>query len=754
MSTSPMPAIPSGPDSEASLDAEMAIEQHLVDLAYNSLDKLRTFYRSEQIRVHAEGASGTPQARMERDAFSAHFGDEASRLEQVEERLVFGRLDMSDSAVARYVGRVGLRKDSATSEQLLIDWRAPAARAFYSATAVAPQGVVRRRHIGTHLRKVTSLEDELLDTSQGIDHSTLQGEGALIAAVSQARQGHMSDIVATIQAQQDAVIRSQIDGLVVVQGGPGTGKTAVALHRAAYLLYTYRERLARSGLLIVGPSKVFLRYIEQVLPSLGETGVVSTTLADLIPGITATEYDTPEVAAVKGSMLWVQIAKRAVKGLQRLPEEDQILKVPGGTVTFTRHMAYSAMLKAQRSNAAHNVAREIFARTCVEALTDAYAGESADPDDRSWMREDVRTAIDVKRAVNLCWMPTAPQTLLERLYSRPELLKIYAPELSESEREVLYRPKGSAWTVEDIPILDELAELLGPHVEAEAIRTRDENRAREARELQWAQEAIDSQDLGGGIVSAAVLAGRYNAVTESQSLAERAGRDRAWTYGHIVVDEAQELSPLAWNVLMRRCPARSFTVVGDLDQRSASQSYDSWEEILGPAVRAGVRKEVLTISYRTPESVLKVAQDVRTKAGFPPKYPMQAARDVPDALAFTQTTHSALVGAVKAALKEEIARLDATEGRGRGRLAVIVASGATGLYGRQLSDVGYDPVADRVVIVDAQMSKGLEFDTVILVEPADIAKEALGDLYVAMTRPTKRLRILHSRPLPAGMHPH
>lgn len=238
-------------------------EQDFVDSAYARLDTLRDSYRERQRRAHATHGVGNAQAWTERDAISSHLGDVAARLEGVEDRLVFGRLDMTDGEV-HHIGRVSLSRESGTP--LLIDWRAPAAMPFYQATAVTPLSVVRRRHITTRARRVLAVEDELLDASggSGLD---LQGEGALMSALGKARDGRMGDIVATIQAEQDRVIRARQRGLIVVQGGPGTGKTAVALHRIAYLLYAERERLERSGVLLIGPSRIFLRYIEQVLPT-------------------------------------------------------------------------------------------------------------------------------------------------------------------------------------------------------------------------------------------------------------------------------------------------------------------------------------------------------------------------------------------------------------------------------------------------------------------------------------------------------
>ena len=454
---------------ESSTDLPLP-EQDFVDRAYERLDALRASYRERQGRVHSTHGVGNAQGWTEREALSAHLGEMAARLEGVEERLVFGRLDMVDQSV-RHVGRLSLSHEDGTP--LLVDWRAPAARPFYQATSAEPDGVVRRRHISTRDRRVTGLEDELLDASNasGLE---LQGEGALMHALSEARDGRMGDIVATIQSEQDRIIRASDKGLMVVQGGPGTGKTAVALHRIAYLLYAHRERLERSGVLLVGPSRLFLRYIEQVLPSLGETGVVSVTLGDLVPGVNARVSEDEAVARIKGLPAWAKIVKEAVRALAKLPDGDQVLRVWNREVTLTRADVESARRRAKRSGRPHNVARESFARELMDVLALRLAREAGDADSeggvdpevkRSWLVE-IRDSVDCRRAINTAWMPTSAQTLLRRLYARPEVLaaanrKAGSP-LRPDELAALVRPRSAPWTVSDVPILDECEELLGP----------------------------------------------------------------------------------------------------------------------------------------------------------------------------------------------------------------------------------------------------------------------------------------------------
>lgn len=725
----------------------IAHEQVFVDRAYQNLDRSRAKYRDSQRKVEAQGAWGTPQARTERDALAAHYGDQAARLEQIEDRLVFGRID-TESGDSHYIGRAGLRDEDGS--RLLVDWRAPAARPFYQATAVDPKGLVRRRHLATHLRKVRSLEDEVLNADAARDKGLeFQGEGALMSALSAARDGHMGDIVATIQAEQDAVIRSQDRGIMVVQGGPGTGKTAVALHRAAYLLYTDRERLERSGVLVVGPSRVFLRYIEQVLPSLGETGVVSLTMGDLVPGIHADRADSTAVTAAKGDMAWVKTLREAVRDLQRLPSADIHFSFTGRKATLTPGDVAAARSRARRSGKPHNQARDGFALELIEVLAKQLAGDDPDPETLQWWREEVRSSRDARREINLCWMPMKPTDLLARLYAKPEVLGRVNRDLTPAQRRLVRRPVGSPWTVADIPLLDELEELLG-YSQALQQRRERERDIQDRAEVERAQQAIDSQQLGGGLVSAELLAERAKGSREWSPLSERARADRAWTYGHVVVDEAQDLTPMAWNSLLRRCPSRSFTVVGDLDQRRGHDRPDSWYRTLGPAARGLTDERLLTISYRTPRQLTELAQRVLAEVGQPVRFPITSARDVPEALADTRLAASAteeeFFQAVQQVIADESNRLTDEVGASSGRIGVIVDEERAEVWGADAE--GNSSIDQRVSLLSVVAAKGLEFDTTILVEPADVLNDGPGDLFVAMTRSTRRLHSVRMGDLP------
>ncbi|MBS6102155.1 MAG: AAA family ATPase [Actinomyces sp.] len=724
------------------LNEELRKEQDFVDTAYEVLDELRKRYREHQRTAEASKWRNTPQALTERDAFAAHWGDEASRLESIVDGLVFGRIDNTDDST-HYIGRIGLRDQG--GDQILIDWRAPASRPFYQATGANPQDVVRRRHIRTRGRAVIGVEDELLNTDSKPDGKLVfQGEGALMQALSEARDGQMSDIVSTIQAEQDAIIRRGSDGLLVIQGGPGTGKTAVALHRAAYLLYAERARLESSGVLIVGPSNIFLRYIDQVLPSLGENGVVSTTIGRLLPGYSAIAQDSSQAREIKGRMAWVDIAKRAVRSFERVPN-DTPLSIASYRVTLRSETVKAARASARRSGKPHNEAWEGFALELMDDLARQMNEQVGASEHLSWYHDYIRGSKEARRAINLAWLPVSALQVLEKLYANETFLEQMAPELTESERATIRRLRGSALTESDIPILDELEELLGALPSASASANAREQARK--REIDAAGEAIAAMGLGHGMVSASMLAERAAGEGSDLTLSQRALRDRTWAYGHVIVDEAQELSPLAWNSLLRRCPSRSFTVTGDLDQRSSAGRAKSWSDVLGPAMRAYQGEEILTVSYRTPAAILDRANALMDELGTPAHYPLVAARDVVDA--YAKTTTGGSVQELQAVVKAEDAMLSKRVGAGNGRIAVI-ASPTSIRHLREACGWG-SSLDERICLITPVESKGLEFDTVILWEPDEIIADSPGDIYVALTRPTYRLHAVSSSPLPNAL---
>src|SRR5690606_11733770 len=374
------------------------------------------------------------------------------------------------------------------------------------------------------------------------------------------RTGRMRDIVATIQAEQDRVIRADLNGVLVVQGGPGTGKTVVALHRAAYLLYTHRQRLERRGVLVLGPGLTFLRYIGQVLPSLGETDVLLSTVGELYPGVTATARETPEVAAIKGDLRMAEVIARAVRDRQRVPHKPVELNLGRYTLTMDRRMLESAANRAVRSRRPHNQARAVFVRTLLTALARQAAKKIGkgliDEDELADLREDLRTEPVVRSALNRLWPYLTPQRLLIGLYTSPERLGHAAAALTPEERALLRRDARAEWTESDVPLLDEAAELLGEIDEqvlrASALAAEEElAAARQAEEhereaeLAYAREVLELTGLSD-IMEAERLAERQRGDGPHLTTAERAAADRTWAYGHIIVDEAQELSPMAW----------------------------------------------------------------------------------------------------------------------------------------------------------------------------------------------------------------
>jgi len=736
---------------------EVAAEQAAVDLRYRRLDELRERVARQLDETRRSGPSGSPQNRSERDAFAAGYEQRLSQLWAVEDRLVFGRLDLQ-SGESRCIGRIGLSDDE--QHQLLVDWRADGAREFYRATGAEPADVVRRRHILMRGRRVVSVEDEVLDLA-GLAHPdvesgrlVLTGEGALMAALAEHRTGHMRDIVATIQAEQDRIIRAPLPGVLVVQGGPGTGKTAVALHRAASLLYRHRDRLARSGVLVVGPNALFLRYIEQVLPSLGETSAVLSTTGGLYPGVEATALDSDRAAVVKGDLRMVEVLRRAVAQRQRVPARPVTLRVGHLDLTLRPRVVREARDRARRSGQPHNRARRVFARHVLDDLVRQLARHlGLDPDDavRADLLSELHDAADVRREVNLCWMPTTPERVLTELYARPRRLAAAAPHLDAADVDALLRSAGDPWTVADVPLLDELAELLGED-DASARAEARRQAAERVEEVRYARGVLGASSAGG-LVSAEMLADRFSAPEGVASVAERAVSDREWAYGHVVVDEAQELSPMAWRLLLRRCPSGSVTAVGDTAQTSSAAGSSGWGQTLDKLAGGRWQQVDLTVNYRTPAEVMDLATTVLRRAGVEQDPPRSARSGSPPVFVRVPVLDAPAVARVVSSEWEVL---------GGGRLAVItarrgfaaLASRLRVLVGSPHPATGDQGLDSAVVVMDVGQAKGLEFDSVILLEPAEVLAQSVrgaGDLYVALTRCTQRLTVVHARDLPPGM---
>jgi DNA helicase IV len=766
--------------------SEVSREQEYIGRLHERVDVLRDG-ASAGLALALRRDGGTAQSRLDRDAAVFRYSEQLARLDAAEDGLCFGRLDL-ETGERRHIGRIGLRDESGEGEPLLIDWRAPAARAFYVATTGAPHGVRRRRHITMRGRRVTGVDDEVLDRGELAGASGLAGEGALLAALEAARTGRMRDIVGTLQAEQDAIIRSAHSGILVVQGGPGTGKTAVALHRAAYLLYTHR-RLAGRGVLIVGPNPTFLGYISQVLPGLGETNVLLRTVGELFPGAAASRAESRLAEEVKGRAMMAGVLVAAVHGRQAAGPAE--VEFGGETLRLGREVVAEAARRARATRLPHNQARPLFQRQVIAALAERYAETARELAERleadvADVLAEAREAIEadlaalpeipggdeqpdlaevrrelwadpgVRARLDDLWPALTPQRLLEELFADPARLALAAPALSAAERAAIRREPGG-WTAADVPLLDEAAELLGQ--DERAVRARS---AREqAQRVAYAQGVLDiaagsgdpSDEVLGvaDLLDAGELAARHEP-PDHQTMAERAAADRTWTFGHVIVDEAQELSQMAWRLLARRCPATSMTIVGDVTQTGGPAGTTSWERVLAPLAGDRWRLARLTVNYRTPAEIMAATADLLA-AIDPGQQPPQSVREtgvLPWRMAVTGD-----------ALPATLAEVTAREAARAGRLAVIVPDArvqelaeAVARAAPGLSSGDNPDLTSEIVLLGARQAKGLEFDSVLIADPAAIlaaSPRGRNDLYVAMTRSTQRLGVLHPGPPPAEL---
>ncbi|MEU6859469.1 ATP-binding domain-containing protein [Glycomyces sp. NPDC046736] len=717
-------------------------EQARLDGLYARLDRLREEAAArldESRRKHVEN----DQERSQRDAEAHFYRRRIAVLEAVEEGLCFGRLDYSAGGDPMYLGRIGIHGES--GEQQLVDWRSEAGRRFYLATAASPAGVRRRRHLHTKGRRLRSVNDEVLDLdAAGESGSTIGSEGALMAALDAARTGTMQDIVATIQAEQDRIIRAPLEGVMIVDGAPGTGKTAVALHRAAYLLYEHREQLQRRGVLIIGPGKQFLRYISEVLPGLAETDVLLRTPAQLFPGVVADRPETDAVAAIKGRSVMAGVIASAVADRQAVPRDPVLVDYEGHELWLRPEKITSARDAARETGLAHNEARETFHKRVIADLATQYAdiiGE--DPlggenllglDDRAKLAGEIATDPVIRGQIEALWPELTATELLEDLFASSELLASAAAVLPKEERALLRRRPGG-WSEADVALLDEAAEHLG---ETEVRRS---GGGLTAEQIAYAQDVLtiaagsasfDFEDEESEILQATDVIDEFW-LGERQvdevfvSVAERAAADRRWIFGHVIVDEAQELSPMEWRALLRRCVSRSFTVAGDLAQAAGAaaamgEAPSSWAEVFGDTGLTW-RAEQLTVSYRTPAEVMEVAARVLdaidVEAARPTSVRSSGHRPWLEIAEDVDSRVEELVAAEKAIV-------------GEGSVAVVTTpERAAGLAG--ITDAS---------VVTVKQAKGLEFDSVIVVDPDAIAASSLRNLYVALTRATKRLGVV------------
>lgn len=749
---------------------DLPAEQRNLDAVYAHLDGELQRDEDSLRRIMLED-DPEPEARLSREIEYHRLQERIERLRTASSGLVFGRIDIADDNPEnpvpghpeldrRYIGRMGLSDENDDYRGLLMDWRAPQARPFYLATTAHPEDVTLRRHLRTRGRTLREIDDEWLSvptsgTDDGYgpistvsdrDETGVGGEKVLREVLNSARTGHMSGIVETIQREQDVIIRDQTRQAMVVQGGPGTGKTAVALHRVAWLLYTHRERLEKTGVLILGPNPAFLEYISQVLPSLGETGVVLSTIADLYPGVSGSGEESLVTQEVKGSAAMVDILTRAVHDLQEVPEEPIEVELDQVAVTITPEMVEAARVSARRTRRPHNLARPTFREHMYDAMSRALADTiGADPFGGENLLsaadvEDLRTELAeddlIDAVIEDLWPEITAEQLLADLFSDQDRIASAACDYDEVTAEALYREDGEAFSPSDPPLLDELTELLGT-TRGDAD---EENRKAWLQQIEEAQDALDvltgsaSQDLDDGF--AAEILSAYDLIDaeglaerqrdrDSRTTAQRAAADRTWAYGHVIVDEAQEMSHMAWRMIHRRSPNGWMTLVGDVAQTGSPAGADSWADALEPIIGDRWRMHEMTINYRTPAEIMELAVEVLHQID-------------PEATEPTSIRSTGVAPMVTRSVAEALLLPDASDNR----LTAIITPES------MVSDL---EAPENVQLLSVRDSKGLEFDNVILVEPDQIVEESpmgLQDVYVAMTRATQRLIIVSQSGVP------
>ncbi len=703
---------------ERTLHPELEAEQAYIDYAYECLAAARERATTLQTMVEV-GRGGTEQARFEREVIFDTIAQRLVQLHLGDATLVFGRIDTepppqnghSEPPVgdAYYIGRVAVADPN--QEVVVVDWRAPVAEPFYRATGRSPMGLARRRHFATRGPTLLDIEDELFgDRALGLgEDDGISGHGALIAALETARSGRLGDIVATIQGEQDEIIRAPMPGVLVVQGGPGTGKTVVALHRAAYLLYTHRFPLEDQGVLVIGPTRLFLGYIEQVLPSLGEAGVELAVLGDLIDAVRVRDRDTPLAARVKGDARMVKVLAKAVRDRKRPLRQDLVVGFGLTRLRVTVSDSERIVADARRRARHHNGGRRF-----VEAgLFEALAASSRSPLGADEVRSRLRHEPLVREALERMWPVLTPAELLHDLFGSKGLLELAGRQhLAPAERAALHRPRSETvdaviWRTDDVPLLDEARALLGATPKAKRHGDSDEVR----------------------------------------------------TYGHIIVDEAQDLSPMQLRMLGRRSLNGSMTIVGDIAQSTGAWPHASWDEILDllPQRREPRRAE-LTVGYRIPAPNMDLAARVLIEAApelTPPRSVRQDGR--PPRVVPASPLDGGLAATVLRITAEE------AEAVGTGNVAVISPASLVESLSEAFTAAGVEHgvathvgLANQITIVPVGMVKGLELDATVVVEPATILAEEpqpMRSLYVALTRATKLLTIVHAQPLPPVLHP-
>lgn len=754
-------------------DREIAEEQAFLERALDALAHMR----DEAQYMRDSAAVATMRGAGDLIEREVQMGTALHRLDHLsigDQPLFFGRIDRlpHDERTAErwHIGRIAVSDEQLNP--LVVDWRAPVAEAFYRATGVEPLGLARRRHISIRQQQVTGVEDEYFTdeagelalpddevraaTSDGLVDGglALGGPGALLAALGRARTGRMGDIVATIQGEQDRIIRAPRTGILLVQGGPGTGKTAVALHRAAYLLYTHRADLEKQGVLVVGPNPLFLNYIENVLPSLGESGVTLATVAGLVTNVTVRASESEELDRLKGDARMARVVARAVRTRERGLSHD--VEIPLGRAILIVTVADMADVveRGRRRPGNHNSRRSAVSRELALRLAQRYharfsaSGDGVSVED---LAEQIRSSVEFKLLVQRIWPRLTGQELLHDLFSKPALLKVAGKGiLSDDDIALLQRARSASfeeipWTKADAALIDEARVILGP-------------RKRPGAKASRTDLGVELDSYSGEIRAAALR--EYERLRrEAEPELDEA---EFQTFGHIVIDEAQDLSPMELRVIKRRDLTGSMTIVGDMGQATTPGSSSSWDSLLEQLEpRTAPMRVDLSVSYRTPEEVLDFAAPTLRAAavGLEPPRPVRRAGVEPRVV---RCAPNELAASVAATVAEELAAV------APGRVAVIAPRTRVAAVTRALQEAGLDAVDPRdddprglgadLVVVAAEGANGLEFDAAIVVEPGEIVARGALDgsptprglrtLYVSMTRPTRRLTLVASGVLP------
>ncbi|MER7279769.1 ATP-dependent DNA helicase [Dactylosporangium sp. NPDC000244] len=716
--------------SDAVRDSEIAAEQAYLDRVYVRLDQLRVSAAEVEKAGYSLARVGNFGALVERDAMVYHAARRRRALESEHDGLVFGRLDLGPDGVSgadaaavepavpdgevRYIGRLGLRDEE--YESLVVDWRAPAAAPFYRATPADRMGVVRRRSIRSTNEKVVSIEDDLLDPAAAPADLPVIGDGALLANLSRATGRGMKDIVATIQREQDDAIRSPASGITIVRGGPGTGKTAVALHRAAYLLYADRNRYESGGVLVVGPSDVFVGYVSRVLPSLGEDTASLRSLGQLVEGVQATRHEPPEVAAVKGSLRMQRVLGRAARGpVPGSPDKIRIL-YRGELLTLDKPALDELRRTVLNLGVKRNAARAKAAGHVLDALwrQSVQLLPSGRQQQRAEFASDIAERPEFGQFMRGWWPVLRPAEVLGWLADRQRLQRWANGMLSNREIATLAAAiDPESLSVEDVALLDELHEYLGdPPVRKRAAR--------------------DPFHVAEGVREVATISQRMAAAREQALERPDDYRD----YAHVIVDESQDVSPMQWRMIGRRGPHATWTIVGDPAQAAwadAAESQKAMEAAVGTRRRSLF---TLTTNYRNSAEIFAVAARV-IRAAQPDIELPTAVRSSGIEPVETLAAAADLAAAARSAAAALLEQVEGTVGviTPTARRAEI-AAWLDGLDGQRLQTVG------------ALDSKGMEYDGVLVVEPADIRDEAstgFRTLYVALSRATQRLTTVGTR---------